>query len=369
MKPDIEGFFYPEIDQEKCINCNKCKDICPVDERNLRKLVNVRQNQAYAAINNDEVTRNKSTSGGIFSLVAKEIIRKNGIVFGVKFNKNFAVVHSHADTLEGITEFYRSKYVQSNIGETFKECKQYLEQGKYVLFSGTPCQIGGLIAYLAKDYANLFCIDIICMSVPSPKIWEKYLEYREQKSGSTIKKIAFRYKNPSWKTSSLYFQFENGTEYKETGEKDPYLRVFESDICARYSCYKCNFRTLNRESDITIADFWGIENICPEMFDNKGTSLVMINSERGKELFEKIKEKCTLQSININMAIQYNPRAIHSREKPIKRVGKRRKRIFQKLDILPFDILVKRYIYDSIALRSYRFIRRCLGTMKQAIIK
>jgi coenzyme F420-reducing hydrogenase beta subunit len=105
------------------------------------------------------------------------------------------------------------------VGETFKECKEYLEQGRYVAFSGTPCQIGGLRAYLSKDYANLFCIDIICMSVPSPEIWKKYLEYREQKNGAKIKEIAFRYKNPNWQGSSLYFQFENGTEYKETGKK------------------------------------------------------------------------------------------------------------------------------------------------------
>jgi coenzyme F420-reducing hydrogenase beta subunit len=367
MKPDHEGFLYPEIDRKKCIDCNKCKDICPANKQNLNK---IKDNQiVYAAINKNEVIRNKSTSGGIFSLLAEEIVHKHGIVFGVKFNNNFTVVHSHAETMEGITEFYRSKYVQSNVGETFKECKEYLEQGRYVAFSGTPCQIGGLRAYLSKDYANLFCIDIICMSVPSPKIWEKYLEYREQKNGAKIREIAFRYKNPNWQGSSLYFQFGNGTEYKETGRKDPYLQVFASDICARYSCYTCNFRTLNRESDITIADFWGIEHICSEMFDNKGTSLVMVHSKKGEELFEKIKGKCVLQSFNIDMAIQYNPRAIRSREKPIKRLEQRREKIFQKLNVLPFDILVKKYIDDSITIKGCRFIRRCLGKIKRMIIK
>jgi coenzyme F420-reducing hydrogenase beta subunit len=368
MKPDHEGFLYPEIDREKCIDCNKCKDICPVNKQNLK--IGVNSNQTiYAAINRNEVVRNKSTSGGIFSLLAEEIVNKNGVVFGAKFDNNFVVVHDHADTMEGITKFYRSKYVQSNIGETFRECKQYLKQGKYVAFSGTPCQIGGLRAYLSKDYANLFCIDIICMSVPSPKIWEKYLEYRKQKNGSKIKEIAFRYKNPNWQGSSLYIQFEDGSEYKETGGKDPYLQVFGSDMCARYSCYTCNFRTLNRKSDITIADFWGIEHICPEMFDNKGTSLVMVNSKKGEELFEKIKEKCVLRSFNRDMAIQYNPRAIRSREKPIKGLYQRREKIFKKLNILPFDILVRKYIYDSIAIRGYRFIKRCLGKVKRTILK
>jgi coenzyme F420-reducing hydrogenase beta subunit len=367
MKPDNEGFLYPEIDREKCINCNKCKDICPINKQKLKTEGN-NNKTVYAAINNNEVIRNKSTSGGIFSLLAEEIIHKKGIVFGAKFNNDFTVIHGYADTMEGITKFYRSKYVQSNVGETFKECKQYLEQGKYVAFSGTPCQIGGLKSYLQKDYANLFCIDIICMSVPSPKIWEKYLEYREQKSGSKIKEIAFRYKNPNWKRSSLYFRFENSTEYKETGEKDLYLQVFGSEICTRYSCYRCNFRTLNRESDITIADFWGIEHICPEMFDNKGTSLVMVNSKKGEELFEKVKTKCTLQNFNADVTIQYNPRVIRSREKPIKRIEQRREKIFQKLNILPFDILIKKYVYDSIAIRGYRFIRRCLGKVKRIII-
>jgi coenzyme F420-reducing hydrogenase beta subunit len=368
MKPDHEGFLYPEIDQEKCINCNKCKNICPVNKKNSEKETNNNQT-IYAAINKNEFIRNKSTSGGIFSLLAKEIIHKDGIVFGVKFNNNFAVVHDHADTMEEIAEFYRSKYVQSNIGETFKECKLYLDQGKYVVFSGTPCQIGGLKAYLSKDYKNLFCIDIICMSVPSPKIWKEYLKYRERKNGSKIKEIAFRYKNPNWHNSLLYFQFENGDEYKETGGKDPYLRIFGSDICARYSCYKCNFRTLNRESDITIADFWGIEHVCPEMFDNKGTSLVMVNSKKGEELFEKIKEKCIFKSFNVELAIQYNQRAIRSRENPIKKLKQRRKKIFEKLNILSFDILVKRYVYDSIAIRCCRFAKRCFGKIKRMIIK
>jgi coenzyme F420-reducing hydrogenase beta subunit len=364
MKPDQEGFLYPEIDPEKCTDCNKCRKICPVNKENRRTEAYNGQT-VYAAINKNESVRNKSTSGGMFSLLAGEVIRKNGIVFGVKFNGNFAAVHARADTVEGVAAFYGSKYVQSRIGETFKECKLYLDQGKYVAFSGTPCQTGGLKAYLSKDYENLLCIDIICKSVPSPKVWEEYLGYRERKSDSKITGIAFRYKNPSWHNSLLRFQFENGTEYRETGRNDPYLRIFGSDICARYSCYKCSFRTLNRESDITIADFWGIEHLCPEMFDNKGTSLVMINSKKGEEFFEKVREKCVLRRFDINPAIRYNPRAVRSREKPIRRLDKRRKKFFKNLNVLPFDVLVKKYINDSIATKGYRFIRRCLGKIKR----
>ena len=208
------------------------------------------------------------------------------------------------------------------------------------------------------------------MSVPSPKVWKKYVEYKTKASGSRPKTIAFRYKNPNWQPSSMRIEFENNTVYTAASNKDYYLRIFSSEICTRKSCFHCNFRTLKRQSDITIADFWGIEQICPEMYDNKGTSLVLLNSPKGHELFQKIKGKCKIRVADIEDAIKHNQRAIRSREIQNKKsMNKKRQKAFAYLDILPFDGLVKRYIYDSVAIRGYRFIRRCLEKIKRSIIK
>jgi coenzyme F420-reducing hydrogenase beta subunit len=364
MNPDNEGFLYPEIDTEKCIHCNACAEICPVLKQRNETTGNAYP-LAYAVINNDEVIRNKSTSGGIFSLLAAEIINQKGMVFGVKFDNDFTVIHGSTNTMDGIGVFRGSKYVQSRIGETFKECKDNLDKGIKVLFSGTPCQIGGLKAYLQKEYDTLWCIDLICMSVPSPRVWKKYVEYRTKMSGSTPKKIAFRYKNPQWKSSSMYFEFENKSVYTAAGGKDPFLRIFGSDICARHACMRCNFRTLNRQSDITIADFWGIEHIYPEMDDNKGTSLVLVNSKSGEELFKRINGNCSMKAVAVEEAVKYNPRAVESRIIQKKKMNKKREKLFKYLDILPFDKLLKKCFYDSIILRGYRFLRRCIGKIKR----
>ncbi|MDR2418852.1 MAG: Coenzyme F420 hydrogenase/dehydrogenase, beta subunit C-terminal domain [Treponema sp.] len=363
MRPDNEGFLYPEIDMKKCTHCNVCTEICPV--LNKKKYP-----PAFAVINNDEHIRSKSTSGGIFSVLAEAIIEQDGIVFGAKFDNDFVVVHGSVDTVEGIGVFRGSKYVQSVIGETFKECKYNLDNGTKVLFSGVPCQIGGLKAYLQKDYENLLCVDLICMSVPSPKVWRKYVEYKTKASGSRPKTIVFRDKNPHWQPSSMRIEFENNTVYTAASNKDYYLRTFFSEICTRKSCFHCNFRTLERQSDITIADFWGIEQICPEMYDNKGTSLVLLNSPKGNELFQNIKGKCRIKAVELEGAIKHNQRAIKSREVQHKQsMNKKRQNLFAYLDVLPFDRLVKRYIYDSVVTRGYRLIRICMGKIKRSIIK
>jgi len=352
MLPDNEGFIFPEItDKGKCVNCSLCSNICPIEHP-----------KAYAAINPDENIRSKSTSGGLFHLLAEHIIKQNGIVFGAKFEKDYSVAHGMENTIGGIEKFRGSKYVQSTVGDTFKECRANLEAGKIVLFSGTPCQIGGLSAFLDRDYENLFCVDFICMSVPSPKIWKQYINWQKGKHGSIPQKIAFRHKNPNWKQSSMRIDFDDGQVYMSA--KDPFRQIFGSEIAARNSCYNCRFRTLNRDSDITIADFWGIEKICPEMDDTKGTSLVFINTPKGKGIFEKVKVQCKTKPVSIHGGIKYNPRAIKSREYDWKKLEAKRVKLFKNLDILPFEVLVKKYVNDPIIIRGCRFTRRCLGKIK-----
>lgn len=342
MKSDIEGFWYPDVDYDKCIKCVLCIKVCPI----INKTIVQNEPKAYACMNKSEPVRLESSSGGIFTLIAEQVIDNGGIVFGAGFNENFGVEHSYIETKEELDKFRGSKYVQSKIGDTYAQVKDFLKQERKVLFTGTPCQIGGLRSYLGQTYDNLFCIDIVCHGVPSPKLWKKYISYMENSTGSPTRRIAFRLKNEGWKRFSVSFLFNNDTEYRQTIDKDLYMKAFLKDVCLRPSCYACEFKTLHRESDITLADFWGIQNVLPEMDDGKGTSLIFVNSDNGQSILEEIKDDILYKEVDINQAVKYNSAAIKS-------VGYNPKRdsFFGELDNLPFNVLVKKYCTDSISIR------------------
>ena len=306
MTNDKEGFWYPEVDNDKCIKCGKCINVCPPINYEAAK----NQPIAYACINKDESIRLESSSGGIFTLIAEKIIENGGVIFGAEFGERFEVVHGYVDTKNEIKRFRGSKYVQSKIGDTYKKAKEVLDSGKEVLFSGTPCQISGLKTFLGKSYNNLLCIDIICHGVPSPMVWKKYIKYREEKAGSSTERIAFRRKDEGWKRFSVSFTFKNDTEYRQNFREDLFMKAFLKDICLRPSCYDCKFKTIHRESDLTLADFWGVQNILPDLDDDMGTSLILVNSDAGQAMLEQIKEKVTCKKVDLNEAIKYNAAAI-----------------------------------------------------------
>ncbi|WP_444659808.1 Coenzyme F420 hydrogenase/dehydrogenase, beta subunit C-terminal domain [Caproiciproducens sp. R2] len=360
MQSDREGFWYPQINQIECINCGHCEKVCPI----LHKEIVNNIPEAYAAYNKDENSRMKSSSGGIFTLLAENIIDHGGVVFGAEFNDKFQVCHSCAETKSEFEKFCGSKYVQSRIGETYKEAKTFLDDGRIVLFSGTPCQIGGLKSYIGKEYDNLFCQDIICHGVPSPKVWEKYLAYREGGSGTSVRRISFREKNESWKRYSVSFQFNDNTEYRVTFDKDLMMQGFLKNIYLRPSCYHCRFKGVNRQSDITLADFWGIENILPELFDDKGTSLIFLNSQKGQDLFQQINERMISCHVDIQKAVKNNTAAHQSVLQSSKRDA-----FFKDLDKLPFEVLMKKYCVDSTFVKMRHRIHRVLSKMKHMIVK
>lgn len=333
MEEDEKGFKYPKINENKCTNCGFCEKVCPI--LNKRKIAN--DPKAYACINKDENIRENSSSGGIFTLIAKEIINMGGVVFGTKFDSNFNVIHSYTSLEEELYKFRGSKYVQSIIGDNYKIAKSFLEAGKYVLFTGTPCQIEGLLAYLGKKYDKLFTQDIICHGVPSPKVWRKYLDYRKHKDEDRPLSINFRNKDNGWSSFNLIFTYENKS-YKKSQVEDKYMQAFLRNVCLRDSCYKCSFKKINRLSDITLADFWGIQRVKPELYDNKGTSLVIVNSEKGKELFESIKENIIQEEVNIEEALVGNTAMLTSAV-----VDKNRVKFFENLDKLDFSVLVNKY--------------------------
>ena len=260
--------------------------------------------------------------------------------------------------MENLQIFRGSKYLQSIVGDTYSKVKDFLIEGRKVMYTGTPCQIEGLKSYLGKEYENLFTQDIICHGVPSPKVHERYLKYlRDKYKTKNIKNIIHRTKINGWKNWCVNIKFDN-SEYIKAHEQDPYMQAFLRNTSLRESCYNCQFKKKHRISDITLADFWGIENIAPEMDDDRGTSLVIINSEKGKKIFEQIKDKINYKQVDFEEAIQYNP-SMTTSVKP----DPNRKKFFENLDKMPFDELVKKYTYTQ------SIFKRILWKVKRVVKK
>jgi coenzyme F420-reducing hydrogenase beta subunit len=308
MKTDNEGFWYPNIDKNKCINCNLCEKVCPIINPVRR---NDSKKLAYVGMNKDEQVRIKSSSGGIFSILAEYIIKNNGIVYGAAFDEAFNINHKRILVSTDLDLLRGSKYVQSSIGDIYKQVKNDLESNRNVLFTGSPCQVEGLRSYLRKEYVNLITMDFICHGVPSPLVWKKYLEEMKKSKQENIKNIYFRNKDFGWKLFSLKIIFDKRI-YSNDLSNDLFMKGFLQDVYLRPSCYACKFKKINRISDITVADFWGIENVLPKMDDDKGTSLIVIHSEKGKQLFDKLSEKMIFDEVNLNEAIKYNSSMIRS---------------------------------------------------------
>ena len=357
MTETEEGFLYPKIDDDKCIKCGLCEKVCPAisplksQDKDLK---------AFAAINNDENIRMESSSGGIFTAIAEKIIKAGGKVFGAKFSEDFkCIIHSWTDNLDGLKDFRGSKYLQSNVNDSFKECERFLKAGEKVLFSGTPCQIQGLKKYLRKDYDNLLTVDFICHGVPSPLLWKKYVEYRENIAVSKVVNTAFRHKKRGWKRYSLCFVFANHSEYCMTLDKDPYMQMFLKDTCLRQSCYNCPAKGLERVSDVTIADFWGIQKEHPDFDDDKGTSFVIAHNPKVIALFSDV---CNVKDINLNSGLRYNSAMVKSRTKP-----KARETFFNDLQSLQFDKMIKKYAVTPWYVKSYKFVKLCGGIFLRKI--
>lgn len=352
MVQDENGFYYPKVIEEKCIDCGLCNKVCPISNKTeIKNLL-----QVFAAYNKDEKIRAESSSGGVFTLLAEKILEKNGVVFGAKFDENFNVVHTYVEKKEDLGIFRGSKYVQSKINNTYRKAEEFLKKGRIVLFTGTPCQIEGLKKYLRKEYDNLYTQDLICHGVPSEKVNEKYLKYMEEKNNSKIEKINHRSKMNSWKDYNNKIVFKNKKIYMESHNKDLYMQAFLKNTSLREACYKCVFKKKNRICDITLADFWGVDDILPEMDDDKGTSLVFVNSDKGQKLFKEIQENLIVKKIDFERAIAFNKSMLESATP-----DKNRDKFFKNLDKLEFDKLIKKYTFQ----RS--LLRRILGKCKRFI--
>lgn len=356
MIEDENGFKIPKINKKLCINCGKCDKVCPI-----KNTINVENKPvAYAAYNKDEDTRLNSSSGGIFSLLAEYILNLNGVVFGAKFNENFEVVHDYITKKEDIPKLRGSKYVQSVIGNSYKDAKFFLEEGKYVLFTGTPCQIEGLLKYLNKEYDKLYTQDIICHGVPSPKVWNKYLKYRQNIDNAKIENVEFRNKKYSgWENYEVCFKYENKI-YHIDHNKDSYMKAFLRDASLRDSCYACKFKSVNRASDVLLADFWGINNLMPDFNDKKGLNLLIVNTTKGENLIKNIDHLIEKRKVDVNQAIKYNKSCVESCKIP-----KMRETFFENINENNFEKVTEKFTVKS----SKSFVKRVLRKVKKIMLK
>lgn len=290
MKPNEEGFLHPEIDTVLCVECGSCESVCS----GLAPALNIdAEPVAYIVQNIDDDVRYQSTSGGAFTAIASEIIRRDGVVFGVAMTDNMEVVHIYVDTIAQLSKFRNSKYVQSRIGDSYKRTKDFLLKDRWVCFSGTPCQINGLYKYLGKDYEKLIAVDVVCKSIPSPLVFDKYVEFKKQQEGN-ISDIVFRDKKRGFLycTMAHYGTHDaraNGnSQYRKGSESDEWLRLFLSGKISRRSCISCPFQTKERVGDFTLGDIW--ETGFASFDDNKGSTLVHVWTPKGKLFFDSIKD-------------------------------------------------------------------------------
>lgn len=286
MEAALSGFLYPRIDYDKCIRCGKCQKACPVLNHISRETLT--QPKACLIQHTNEDIRKESTSGGAFTAIAEVILRRGGVVFGAALDEDFVVRHQYVENENNLNIFRNSKYVQSEIGETYRKVKRFLNDKRWVLFSGTPCQIHGLLLFLGKKFDKLVTVDIVCHSVPSPAVFAKYMELQLSKYPD-IRKIVFRDKSRGYdySTMALYTYGANGKEkclYRKGSESDLWFRSFLPGLCDRENCYQCEYQEYPRVSDITIWDCFTVKQLCTEFDDNKGTTSVAVWSQIGEDI-------------------------------------------------------------------------------------
>lgn len=363
MQPDeLDGFLYPVINSAKCVHCELCRQACPILKP--KELSHYIPNESYACWNLDESVRKQSTSGGVHFALAQQILLQGGVVFGAVFDDSFVVKHQGLLTLDEAKKSMGSKYVQSSIEYSYREVKELLHQEIPVLFTGTPCQIAGLYSYLAEDHPLLWTVDLICGGTPSPLFFEKYLEYIEGKAGSKLSSYSFRSKKQNgWNRFilSCCATFQHDKDYTATSNADPAFISYLGKLTQRLCCYSCPYVKVPRQGDLTIADYWGVYNNTDFEYDTyNGVSLVLVNSDKGSELFKRLSSKLFINKRTFEQACENNPclneRSI--RANPLRNV------FFRDLRKKKFSYIVRKYLT-----KQRPFIIRLLGKLKSVTAK
>lgn len=316
FKENNEGFMYPVVEQAVCVNCGACTKHCPV----LNPTPTENIPTVYAAKYRDDKTTAESTSGGIFIPIAKNTLEKGGIVYGCAYDENLIARHIAVEDEKELFRLQGSKYVQSDISGIYSRIKADLESDRYVLFSGTGCQVAGLRSFLGREYEKLITVDIVCHGVPSPRLFARYIDYLGKKLGEPVKSYNFRSKKRhGW---GLFYELEWGKKSKSgSGFDDPYYNAFLNCKTYREGCYSCRFANCNRQGDITLADFWGIEYINPKFYSKNGVSLVLVNTEKGKRLWKSLDNCIDSADSTLEKAVKMNKNLSAPSSRPVCRNG------------------------------------------------
>lgn len=360
MKPDESGFLYPDTNLNLCVECGLCEKVCPI--LNIPKKDDKKyENKAFAGWSLSKNIRYNSTSGGMFTELAKTIINDKGYVAGAVYGKNCEIEQRLVSSGKEIECLRQSKYAQSNTKDIFIEVENVLKAGKDVMFCGTPCHIAALKNFLKKKYNNLYLVDFICRGVNSPKAYASYINELETKYGTKVSKVWFKYKKYGWKNSPrcTRIDFGNGKTIIQYGCNNLYMCGYLGpNLYIRPSCGCCKFKGLERNSDITLADFWGISK---KLDDNRGTSLVLVNSKKGEKLLNKIKEDVYLEKRNIEEIYNGNKCFESSVD-----INPKSEEFLSKLDTIPFSILINQYVSISY---TEKIVERIKQVIKLLLLK
>ncbi len=375
MEEDQEGFRYPKIDIDKCVGCNLCEKVCPIArKKDLYERNEEKRPRAIGGWHKNEAVRFESSSGGAFTLFAEYVLEQGGVVYGCTLEEDFHAKHISVECLEDLKKLRGSKYIQSDIIDIYRKVRENLDKGRKVLFVGTPCQCAGLNSFLKvsgdlgnNKSTNLYTCDFICHGVPSPRIFKSYVKYLEEKYQDKLVTFRFRNKDKGWNPTGLQMGTESG--FLQIGKKrfapafrDAYMNGFLDDLYLRPSCYNCEFKCLPKYySDITIADFWGVKKVDPELYDGKGTSLVLFHNEHGQELFDIVKEHFFYKEVDFDASILKNKSLIRSAA-----YHPNRGKFFYEYECKSFDKVMKKYM-SAFSWASHKVAKLIWSYMKKNI--
>lgn len=346
LQEDSEGFSYPVVDQTLCVNCGLCSKVCGITSPYTEQ----KPLQVLGAQNWDAEIVKASSSGGVFTSIALNILAKGGVVFGARFDESYNVIIDYIDNAKDLSIFRGSKYVQAKVGNAYIQAEHFLKSGRFVLFTGTPCMISGLLHYLRKPYKKLLTCDFVCHGVPSPKVWNLYISQLQNKYEYMLEYPKFRNKANGWKKFNFSYTAiykNNKIEVYSSHQDNIYMKAFLGDLILRPSCYDCKFKLGKSHSDVTLADFWGVDKLYPDKDDNRGIGLVMINSRKGFEIINDIDINSWL--VDYSEVIRYNSAFIKSPKLHPKRTS-----FFENLNMAnPADVetLLEKYVYPNILIR------------------
>ena len=354
---DNEGFWYPEVDKDLCTDCGLCEKVCPMLHLDVAKSFGQREPKVYGGYHKNIAIRFDSTSGGVFSALANAMYKQGGYVSGAIFNGDWSVSNYISNNKKDLSSLRSSKYVESNAEGLYKEIKHLLRNGEKVLACGSPCQMAALRTFLGKDYENLIIVDFLCRATNSPKAYRKYLDMLEEQFGGKIVYIKAKNKDHGWRSLARKVVFDNGKVYYGEGHDDHYRRGYHWNYFERPCCYECKFKGLPRIADITMADFWGIEQLDKSLDGNLGTSMILVNTDKGQRYFDMIKSKMEIKEFDSHAAFRGNYSVIMG-DCCSEPKGYDRKQMFEDMDTMRFDEVANKWWPKSEEEKKGRCINR-----------